>query len=83
MSAAKLPEAINEAKERLQKQICELRLPSELADDLIGHHTLVNYNKGAMVVLQGSPADVVFCLLLLWSMGASVPGSPAVLGSVS
>jgi CRP-like cAMP-binding protein len=63
MSATNLPEATAEAKIRLQKQICELGLPGELADDIIGHHTLVNYNKGAMVFLQGSPAEVLFYVI--------------------
>lgn len=63
MNATNLSDATAEAKNRLQKQICDLGLPAELADDIIGHHTLVNYNKGAMVVLQGAPAEVVFYVI--------------------
>ena len=63
MSSNNAPQAIVEAKARLQKQISEFRLPSGLADELIGRHTLVNYNPGSMVVFQGSPADVVFYVI--------------------
>jgi CRP-like cAMP-binding protein len=63
MSPLNLSDATAEAKARLQKQIRELGLPPEVADDIIGHHTLVNYNKGAMIILQGSPAEVLFCVI--------------------
>jgi CRP/FNR family transcriptional regulator, cyclic AMP receptor protein len=63
MSAGNLPDSNSDAKMRLQRQICGLGLPAELADDVIGHHTLVNYGKGAMVILQGSPADVLFYVI--------------------
>lgn len=51
-----LSDATVEVKNRLQKQLFELGLPPELADDIIGHHTLVNYDKGATIALQGLPA---------------------------
>jgi CRP/FNR family transcriptional regulator, cyclic AMP receptor protein len=60
MSTTNLLGASADAKARLKHQICALGLPPEVADDLIGHHTPVNYNKGAIVALQGSPADVLF-----------------------
>ena len=58
-----LSDATAEAKVRLQRQICELGLAPELANDIIGHYTLVNYNKGAMIILQGSPAEVLFYVI--------------------
>ena len=63
MSATNLAKANPEAKANLQRQIREFGLPPELAQDIIDHHTLLNYNKGAMVVLQGSPADVLFYVI--------------------
>ncbi|MBV8360481.1 MAG: Crp/Fnr family transcriptional regulator [Deltaproteobacteria bacterium] len=60
MSINNLPEAAIEAKIRLQKRICELGLLPELADEIIGHHTLVHYNKGAIALCPGSPAEVLF-----------------------
>ncbi len=63
MSTGNLPGVTVEAKTRLQKQICELGLPPEVAEEVIGHHTLVNYNRGATVVQQGSPAEVLFYVI--------------------
>ncbi|MBV8772716.1 MAG: Crp/Fnr family transcriptional regulator [Deltaproteobacteria bacterium] len=44
-------------------RVSQVYICPHLADALIGHHTLVNYNRGAMVVVQGSPADVVFYVI--------------------
>ena len=33
-------------------------------NEIIGHHTLVNYNKGLMIFLQGSPADLLFWVFI-------------------
>jgi CRP-like cAMP-binding protein len=63
MSIGDLSDATVEAKARLQKQICELGLPPKVAEEVIGHHTLVNYNKGATVVPKGSPAEVLFYVI--------------------
>jgi CRP/FNR family cyclic AMP-dependent transcriptional regulator len=63
MGMSNLSEATVEAKARLQKQICELGLPPKVAEEVIGHHTLVNYNKGATVVPKGSPAEVLFYVI--------------------
>ncbi len=38
-------------------------IPRKFIDEITGHHTVVNYNKGSMVFLQGSPADVMFWVL--------------------
>jgi len=63
VNASSILEAICETNGRLKKQICEFGLSAEVADNIIGHHTLVHYNKGAMVALQGAPADVLFCVI--------------------
>jgi CRP/FNR family cyclic AMP-dependent transcriptional regulator len=63
MGIGNLSEATVEAKARFQKLICELGLPPKVAEEVIGHHTLVNYSKGATIVPQGSPADVLFYVI--------------------
>jgi CRP-like cAMP-binding protein len=60
MSRGDLSDAIIEAKTRLQKQVCELGLPPEVAEEVFGHYMLMNYNKGATVALRGSPAEGLF-----------------------
>src|SRR5712664_3354372 len=52
-----LPETGSEARNRFETQLGELGIPAKFVDEIIGHHTMVNYNKGSMVFLQGSPAD--------------------------
>ena len=56
-------ETASEAKYRLQTHLDELGLPAKFVDEIIGHHTVANYNKGSMVSLQGSPADLLFFVL--------------------
>ncbi len=60
MSTMNLSNSIAEAKSCLERQLCELGMPADFVDEIIGHHTLVNYNKGSTVFRQGSPADVLF-----------------------
>ncbi len=55
-------EAITDAKRHLRGRVTEIRIPAEFVDEIMGHHTLVNYSKGSMIFLQGSPADVLFCI---------------------
>src|SRR6266851_4658728 len=55
-----LPETGSEARNRFETQLGELGIPAKFVDEIIGHHTLVNYNKGSMIFLQGSPADLLF-----------------------
>ena len=56
-------ETTSEAKCRLQTHLDELGLPAKFLDEIIGHHTVANYNKGSMVALQGSPGDLLFLVL--------------------
>lgn len=37
-------------------------LPGTIVEELIGHHTVVTYPKGSTLFLQGSPADMFFCV---------------------
>jgi len=57
-------QATSEVKSRLEKQLCELGLAADLVDEIVGHSTLLNYNKGSTVFLQGSPADVLFYVFM-------------------
>jgi CRP-like cAMP-binding protein len=57
------PEANVEADNRLKKQICDIGLPSDLTDDIVGHYTLLDYKKGATIAVPGSPADVLFYIM--------------------
>ena len=54
------PETGTETRGRLEMQLGELGIPPKFVDEIVGHHTLVNYNKGSMIFLQGSPADLLF-----------------------
>jgi CRP/FNR family transcriptional regulator, cyclic AMP receptor protein len=48
---------------RLEMRLGDFGIPVKFVDEIIGHHTVVNYSKGSMVFLQGSPADVMFWVL--------------------
>src|SRR6266446_386719 len=61
-AAMNLLETPTEARNRLEMQLGELGIPSKFTDEIVGHHTLVNYNKGSMIFLQGSPADLLSCV---------------------
>ena len=56
----------NEAKVRLEAQLLDLQIPPKFIEDVLDHHTLVNYNKGAALFLQGSPADLLFLVVTDW-----------------
>src|SRR5712692_5300253 len=61
-AAMNLLETPTEARRRLEMQLGEFGIPSKFTDEIVGHHTLVNYNKGSMIFLQGSPADLLSCV---------------------
>ncbi len=47
-----LSETDSEARNRFEMQLGELGIPAKFVDEIIGHHTPVNYNKGSMIFLQ-------------------------------
>jgi len=53
-------ETATDATRQLEMRLGDFGIPGNIVDEIIGHHTVVNYNKGSMVFLQGSPADVMF-----------------------
>src|SRR6266446_711165 len=57
------PETATDATRRLEMRLGDFGIPGKFVDEIIGHHTVVNYDKGSMVFLQGSPADVMFLVL--------------------
>ena len=56
-------ETATDATRRLEMRLGDFGVPCKFVDEIIGHHTVVKYNKGSMVFLQGSPADVMFWVL--------------------
>jgi len=56
-------ETATDATRRLGSRLSDFGIPGKFVDEIISHHTVVNYNKGAMVFLQGSPADVMFWVI--------------------
>jgi CRP-like cAMP-binding protein len=58
----RLSDTAGQARARLEKQLADFGVPDKLFDEIVGHHTLVNYNKGCMVFLHGAPADLLFCV---------------------
>jgi CRP/FNR family cyclic AMP-dependent transcriptional regulator len=56
-------ELANEAKVRLETQLLDFQIPRKFIEEVIEHHTLVNYNKSAVLFLQGSPADLLFLVV--------------------
>jgi len=56
-------EPATDATRRLEMRLGDFGIPGKFTDEIIDHHTVVNYNKGSMVSLQGSPADVMFWVL--------------------
>src|ERR1700730_6164338 len=57
------PETATDATRRLEGRLADFGIPGKFVDEIIGHHTVVSYNKGSTVFLQGSPADVMFWVL--------------------
>ena len=54
------PEAATDARGWLEMRLDDFGIPGKFADEITGHHTVVNYNKGSLIVLQGSPTDGMF-----------------------
>ena len=50
----------NEAKVRLETQLLDFQIPPKFIEDVVDHHTLIDYNKGSILFSQGSPADLLF-----------------------
>src|SRR5229473_3447630 len=66
--AMNLFETASEAKYRLQTHLDELGLPAKFVDEIIGHHTVANYNKGSMVSLQVSLVRAISSVTLIISI---------------
>jgi len=54
-----IPSGVHDAQSRFCAQLKDC-LPDDVADELARHSTPVNYIAGSILVLQGSPADVLF-----------------------
>lgn len=50
---------LDDAQRRFNAQVAQ-SLPPPVAEELSRHHTLVTYAEGSTLILQGSPADLVF-----------------------
>jgi CRP/FNR family cyclic AMP-dependent transcriptional regulator len=48
------------ATTQLKKQVGELDLTADFADEIVSRCTFLNYEKGSALFIQGSPADLVF-----------------------
>ena len=48
------------ARTLLKKHVSDLDLTADFADEIIGQCTFLNYDKGSMLFIQRSPADLVF-----------------------
>jgi CRP/FNR family transcriptional regulator, cyclic AMP receptor protein len=59
----KSAELANEAKVRLKTQLLDFQIPPTFIEDAVDHHTRVNYNRGAILFPQGSPADLLFLVV--------------------
>jgi CRP/FNR family transcriptional regulator len=51
-----------EFQRRVETLLTQWRLPKETVDELTSHHIPVNYEKGSVIFLQGSPSDIFFCV---------------------
>src|SRR5258708_39414833 len=49
-----------EGNQKLRTKLIAHGLPETVVDELIGHHTPVNYAKGSMIFLQGAPTDLIY-----------------------
>jgi CRP/FNR family cyclic AMP-dependent transcriptional regulator len=49
-----------EGYQKLRTKLIAHGLPETVADELIEHHTPVNYPKGSMIFLQGAPTDLIY-----------------------
>jgi CRP-like cAMP-binding protein len=58
-----MPNQTSEFRIRLGKTLDSHGLPGDLAAEIEDRLTPVTYEKGAVIFLRGSPADLLFCLL--------------------
>jgi len=49
-----------EGYDKLKAKLMSHGLPETVVNDLIEHHTPVNYPKGSMIFLQGAPTDIIY-----------------------
>jgi CRP/FNR family cyclic AMP-dependent transcriptional regulator len=49
-----------EGYHKLKTKLISHGLPETVVNDLIEHHTPVNYPKGSMIFLQGAPTDLIY-----------------------
>jgi CRP-like cAMP-binding protein len=49
-----------EGYQKLRTKLITHGLPETVVDELIAHHTPVNYPKGSMIFLQGAPTDILY-----------------------
>src|SRR3984893_12993405 len=49
-----------EGYHKLKTKFISHGLPETVVNDLIEHHTPVNYPKGSMIFLQGAPTDIIY-----------------------
>jgi CRP/FNR family transcriptional regulator, cyclic AMP receptor protein len=51
---------VAEGYDKLKAKLMSRGLPETVVNDLIEHHTPVNYPKGSMIFLQGAPTDIIY-----------------------
>jgi CRP/FNR family cyclic AMP-dependent transcriptional regulator len=51
---------VAEGYDKLKAKLMSHGLPETVVNDLIEHHTPVNYPKGSMIFLQGAPTDIIY-----------------------
>src|SRR5882672_10602912 len=49
-----------EGYEKLKVRLMSHALPETVLNELIEHHTPINYPKGSMIFLQGAPTDLIY-----------------------
>jgi CRP/FNR family cyclic AMP-dependent transcriptional regulator len=59
----KMLETATEARSRLMALFDEAGISTKIVDEIISHNTVIHYEKGSKVFLQGSPADLLFWVL--------------------
>jgi CRP/FNR family cyclic AMP-dependent transcriptional regulator len=52
--------AAGEGYHKLRSRLTSHGLPETVVNELIEHHTLVNYPKGSIIFLQGAPTDLIY-----------------------
>jgi CRP/FNR family cyclic AMP-dependent transcriptional regulator len=54
------PNLAGQGYQKLKALLTSYRLPEAVVNELIEHHTPVNYPKGSMIFLQGAPTDLIY-----------------------